>query len=312
MNAALELEPEPRSVGKARQWVCGELNRIGRRDLCDAAELGVSELVTNALLHSEPPISVRLTGTAVNPRVEVHDASFTAPALRDMTRDGRETATVGRGLGIVATFSRTWGADVTETGKFVWFEPVADSDAGDGGSDQMLGDLFDIEGLLSEEAEAAAQEPRRCMVRLRNMPVPLVARYQSWFEDLTRELGLLALTHTEGEESRLAVELVDAVHLAVAERRHFTGLDQIEAAMQAQESSADVDLDVPEAAGPTMARLLAVLERADVLCLEQRTLTLPLDAEVVEVRTWYHGEFVRQVRGEPPHPWGTSRTTDHP
>ena len=46
---------------------------IGRGDLADAAELGVFPLVTNAILHANPPIVVRLGGTHAHPRVEVHD-----------------------------------------------------------------------------------------------------------------------------------------------------------------------------------------------------------------------------------------------
>ena len=60
MTARLLLDPEPQSVRRARVWVGGELERIGRPDLVDAAELGVSELVTNAILHAEPPITVRV------------------------------------------------------------------------------------------------------------------------------------------------------------------------------------------------------------------------------------------------------------
>ncbi len=308
MSAVLELAPEPRSVGRARVWICGELNRIGRQDLCDAAELGISELVTNALLHSDPPITVRLSGTEANPRVEVHDASATAPALRDMTRDGRETATVGRGLGIVATFSSSWGADVSETGKFVWFEPVAEAETGDGSEEGMLGDLFDIEGLLAEEA-LSAQEPGRCTVRLRNLPIPIVVRYQIWFEDLSRELRLLSIT--DADPNPVVVEVLDAVHEWTLERRHCSGLDGIEAAMQVHQTVADIDVEVPATAGESMARLLDRLQRADELCRQQRTLTLPPDPEVVELRTWYHGEFVRQIRGEPPRPWRDPGTVDH-
>src|SRR5215210_308337 len=109
MRSALDLDPEPRSVREARAWVVGELTSLGRGDLVDAARLGVSELVTNAILHATPPISVRLGGTRVHPRVEVHDSSTAPPSVRDMTDDARLLATIGRGLSIVSTYSRTWG-----------------------------------------------------------------------------------------------------------------------------------------------------------------------------------------------------------
>ena len=97
--STLELVPEPQSVRRARVWVVSELATIGRDDLADAAELGVSELVTNAILHADPPIVVRVGGTAAHPRVEVHDNSPAPPKARSMTADERLLATVGRGLG---------------------------------------------------------------------------------------------------------------------------------------------------------------------------------------------------------------------
>nr|WP_246283714.1 ATP-binding protein [Nocardioides perillae] len=79
----MPLEPEPRSVQAARRWVVDVCARLGRDDLADAAALGVSELVTNALLHAEPPLAVRVGGTREHPRVEVHDGSPTPPTPPD-------------------------------------------------------------------------------------------------------------------------------------------------------------------------------------------------------------------------------------
>ena len=72
---ALALGPGPVACRtRAAGWpsCCTE---IGRPELVECAELGVSELVTNALLHGEPPITVRVRGTAEHPRVEVRDGS---------------------------------------------------------------------------------------------------------------------------------------------------------------------------------------------------------------------------------------------
>ena len=48
---ALSLGPGPRGVQDARRWVVDVCTDIGRPELIECAELGVSELVTNALLH---------------------------------------------------------------------------------------------------------------------------------------------------------------------------------------------------------------------------------------------------------------------
>ena len=100
---ALALGPGPRSVQDARRWVVGTCQDIGRDDLVECAELGVSELVTNALLHAEAPISVRVRGTREHPRVEVRDGSRRRCRQLPATDDPRRTRpmlllTFGRGL----------------------------------------------------------------------------------------------------------------------------------------------------------------------------------------------------------------------
>ena len=52
---ALPLEPDPESVKEARAWVREVLERLDREDIVETAELGVSELVTNAILHGSHP-----------------------------------------------------------------------------------------------------------------------------------------------------------------------------------------------------------------------------------------------------------------
>jgi hypothetical protein len=76
---ALPLEPTPRSVQAARRWVVDVCAHLGRPDLEESAALGVSELVSNALLHAAPPLAVRVGGTRGHPRIEVHDGSRTPP-----------------------------------------------------------------------------------------------------------------------------------------------------------------------------------------------------------------------------------------
>ena len=72
---ALSLGAGPRGVQDARRWVVGTFRDIGRDDLVECAEMAVSEVVTNALLHGAPPIQVRVRGTREHPRVEVSDGS---------------------------------------------------------------------------------------------------------------------------------------------------------------------------------------------------------------------------------------------
>ena len=62
------LPPGPRGAAQARRWVVGVCAEIGRDELAENAELALSEVVTNAILHGKPPLTVRLRGTVEHPR----------------------------------------------------------------------------------------------------------------------------------------------------------------------------------------------------------------------------------------------------
>jgi len=299
MTGLIELAPDPRSVREARTYVVEELAAIGREDLSDAAELGVSELVTNAILHAQPPIVVRVGGTPSHPRVEVHDSSSAPPHLRSMTAEERLLATVGRGLGIVAMYSSTWGADISADGKIVWFEPVADPEV-DLDSD-LTGDVFSLDDVV--DARLAGQEPpeEQLTVRLIGMPVRIFAHHRMWYEEVRRELRLLALTH--GDEYPIAKEFSDITLQVESERRQAGGVDRLDEAIQQGRERVDLEYVVPVSAPATMNRLMDLFEQVDVFCREQHLLTLEPSAQLLELRRWYLGEFVRQGAGEAPLPW---------
>lgn len=298
--STLELVPEPQSVRRARVWVVSELATIGRDDLADAAELGVSELVTNAILHADPPIVVRVGGTAAHPRVEVHDNSPAPPKARSMTADERLLATVGRGLGIVAMFSTTWGAEVSSQGKVVWFEPAAEA-SGLLDEAQARGEVFDLSELVDERLATVGDPGERLTVRLLGMPVQVFAHYRIWYDELRRELRLLALNH--GSDYPLAQELSEITLQVEQERRQARGIDRLDAAIARGDDRVDLEYQVPPSAGTTMGRLQTLLEQVDVFCREQRLLTLEPGPQQTALRSWYLGEFTRQTAGEAPTPW---------
>ena len=298
--STLELAADPRSVRTARAWVVGELEAIGREDLSDSAELGVSELVTNAILHAQPPIVVRVGGTAAHPRVEVHDTSITPPRIRHMTDDERLLATVGRGLGLVAMYSTTWGAEVSPLGKLVWFEPAAEPELIEG-SAHLSGSVFDRSEVVDERLASAGTPPDRVTVRLFGMPAQVFARYRMWYEELRRELRLLALNH--GTDYPVARELSDLTLQVEQERRQATGIDRLDEAIAAGVERIDLEYQVSPSAAVTMTRLLELLETVDQFCRDQRLLTMDPDPQQVALRSWYLGEFGRQAAGSAPTPW---------
>ena len=308
MSSTIELASEPTSVRQARTWIADELVGIGREDLADSARLGVSELVTNAILHATPPIVVRLGGTPSHPRVEVQDSSAVPPSVRNMTDDARLMATIGRGLGIVSMFSSTWGAEVHSAGKVVWFEPATDVDGSGDAATGGSGNVFDLSERVEQLVAAAGAPGELITVRLLGMPVKVFVSHRNWYEEMRRELRLLALNH--GAEYPLAQELSDVSLRVAQERAQAVGVQELDAAMAAGLERIDLEYHVPTSAPATMTRLRELLEQLDVFCLEQRLLTLPPSPQQVALRTWYLGEFERQGRGEDPLPWPGAYTVE--
>ncbi len=122
----LTLSPHPRSAARARAWITSQLRAIDRDDLIESAELGVSELVTNAIIHARTPILVTLVVTSGHVRIEVQDGSATRPKP-DRNPPGdvqREPSSRGRGITIVESLASEWGIRIDDVpGKTVWFAP---------------------------------------------------------------------------------------------------------------------------------------------------------------------------------------------
>ncbi|MEV7890732.1 SpoIIE family protein phosphatase [Streptomyces sp. NPDC002817] len=116
--AEWRLSPDPVEVGRARSVVREQLHDWGLARLADAAELMVSELVTNAVRHSHSrPLQLRLVrGDTL--LCEVDDDDHDLPTLLSAGPEDE----FGRGLRIVSTLAREWGTSRTKAGKTVWFE----------------------------------------------------------------------------------------------------------------------------------------------------------------------------------------------
>jgi anti-sigma regulatory factor (Ser/Thr protein kinase) len=125
--ASLQLPPDHAAAAKARRFVAETMRDWGFVDAVPDAELLVSELVTNAVLHarSESRVTIERVGSGL--RVSVYDTSPAPPRLREF---GPEAVT-GRGLLIVDRIARSWGVDPDGVGKCVWFELDGDRDGED-------------------------------------------------------------------------------------------------------------------------------------------------------------------------------------
>ncbi|MFD9409936.1 ATP-binding protein [Streptomyces sp. NPDC059989] len=118
-----------RSVRRADLKAVGEIRRALRElmrhrctvDTAGVAELLITELVTNALVHTEQGAEVSASLAAGRLRVEVRDFATRLPRPYVPTADD---GTHGRGLVLVQTLADAWGvdADAPGRGKVVWFE----------------------------------------------------------------------------------------------------------------------------------------------------------------------------------------------
>ena len=114
-------------MSAARLFVRDTLSDWGLRAAYDAAEMLVSEVVTNAVLHARTPFSVEVSRGGDAVRVSVSDGSPALPRQRTYGTD----ATTGRGIRLVATLSVQWGVEPDgRGGKVVWFEVAAAGDVG--------------------------------------------------------------------------------------------------------------------------------------------------------------------------------------
>lgn len=312
----LHLEPEPRSPQRARRFLRALLAEAGRERWQDAAELAVTEVVTNAVLHAHTPLEVRARVQPGELRVEVLDtdprlpraASHGAPALRG-------DATTGRGLDLVAAVSADSGVQPVLTGgKVVWFV-VRDPDA-DAGVDDLL-DRWDVD--LDVELAAPAGQLRRVM--LRAMPPALWQAASDHHDALLREY----LLYTAGTAGGSPGERV-----TVAERTWswMTGALPAPGAVEPHDARVlrsapvpqdvephdarvlqpapqprDVELRVPPDAEQEVRQLQDVLDDAERLAGAGLLLAQPGLPEVVALRDWACEQVVVQLAAGAGSPW---------
>ena len=104
--STLVLEPDEQAPAKARRFVAQRFAEWGVADDYTGRTI-VSELVTNALLHGEGPIVLRVHLDECDglPVIEVSDEGDGLPLVQPESC----TATSGRGLLLVAGLAQGWG-----------------------------------------------------------------------------------------------------------------------------------------------------------------------------------------------------------
>lgn len=108
------LPSEPASIGRARHSVLRTCDAWGLGNVANA-ELVVSELVANAVLHGWGHVALRLYDTGDGLRIEVEDANPAPPVVTE----GHANGVGGYGVQIVERLA-DWGWRPSGEGKIVW------------------------------------------------------------------------------------------------------------------------------------------------------------------------------------------------
>jgi anti-sigma regulatory factor (Ser/Thr protein kinase) len=118
---------DPRAVGPARHFVTSTLTAWGvGPDTIDNAVLCLSELVTNAVIHTDADCELRVVLDDGVLTTTVRDGGSSV-VVDPMHVTGDPLAVHGRGLQIVDACSTRWGSELDAVGMTVWFvlEPAS-------------------------------------------------------------------------------------------------------------------------------------------------------------------------------------------
>ena len=281
-QACVVLPCEPRSASAARRFAMRTLHQWNSEDEGDVVELLLSEVVTNALLHTSSPVEVCLVRDFQGIRVAVADGSPALPSQRHWADD----ASTGRGLALVEALASGWGVELVDGGKVVWFTVGAAESTGR--VDALA--PFDVaaRGLDARDGDQATT----CEIALDGAPVLLFEAMHRHLEAVLREWALLGGSGETWQPPRLDVDL------SAASRA-------LGAAGDAGRSTADVKVTVASSSHSRerFAALRHTVHEADRLARAGQMLTPPALPEIQASIEWFFTQIISQLDGETPTAW---------
>jgi PAS domain S-box-containing protein len=288
------LPARPASVAEARHLVRAVLLAGNRADLLDSAELLVSEVVTNALVHAGTVIDVHFCLDDGGLIAEVVDGSPHMP----ITRHYSSLAGTGRGLRLLEKLVDRWGVRRQTGSKTVWFELRT-------GELQPRG-----EHAAADIADSAAEplSDETMEIVLLNMPLLLHTAWQMHADAVLREFLLSRLDdQTAGEEIARHAAANDAMALL---QQHIPApdlggdpQDVMAAATEPLVSAAQLRLPVPRRSMTHFQVLNDALDAAADLADAGAFLTPPIQPELRMMRRWICAQVSEQGTGTGPTPW---------
>jgi serine phosphatase RsbU (regulator of sigma subunit)/anti-sigma regulatory factor (Ser/Thr protein kinase) len=283
----LLLGNEPQAPSQARRFLARALDGLAQETIEDA-QLIVTELITNAMLHGAPPVKLRVRRDGASVRIEVEDCGRHMPVMPLQSAD----AMTGRGLALVSALASSWGVEGGDSGgKVVWVEP------GSVRQDTPQPDL-DVDAFLAswvEDDEASPEQLYR--VRLGAVPTDLLIAAKAHIDNVVREF---TLARTEGASTGVEPppelgRLIETVTQDFASARAEIKRQALRAAEQGKEET-ELVLRQPAATADAGERYLAALDEADRYARTARLLTLETPPVHRVFRRWYVQALVDQLR----------------
>ncbi len=285
----LRLANEVDAVPRARRFVTSALKDLLDPATLSDAELAVSELVTNGLLHADTEMTLRLTSANHSVRIEVEDELKAGP-IRPIASVNSMT---GRGLALVEQIVKNMGVTRTATGKIVWCELSTVTARPAQGRERL--------SAIPEQGWSGSgfdDSETLYTVTLGDVPTELLLAAKEHMDNLDREFTLAATGAASGESSQIPTDMAQMVETVIhrfALPRQAIKVQALAAAAKG-EPRTELTLRLPLSAAKAGEAYLAALDQADAYARSARILTLETPPQHRVFRRWYVGSLAEQLR----------------
>ena len=297
------LEPRAISARQARVFLTRLLTAAGRERWLESAQLAVSEIVTNGVLHAHTTLELTARVSSDELRVEVCDSNPQLPMQRSA-----EEATTGRGMQLVAAVVSECGVQaVAPAGKVVWF--VLRDNVEEPSVDDLLA-AWDVDDMLEPPVATTVE----ATLRLPGFPPTLWLAAREHHIALLREYVLYTAEHADAEpvdfaaadEARMwvtnaALRAIDEAREAGLAQRplpsgHPSPLPSVPRVL-------DLEVTLPRDGQGALLALQDALDGGERLAVADRLLLPPGLPEIIALRDWVCDTLIAQLAGVEPTPW---------
>lgn len=278
-RSEIVLPADLRNVRAARQHLREALVSAGLDDLTDRAALAITEVVTNAFVHTGTPVRLRIFSGDAMVRVEVEDGGSQLPVRRAYA----DTAGTGRGLQLLEESVERWGTTELAHGKVVWFE---------------LGDVRPAADPAIHAERFGG--PPVVQVMLRQVPLLMHMAWQEHAASMLREYLLFALADDEDalDNHARASAAMSLLHEQLPVPHLGDEPNALMAkAIEPHVSAKEFVVDIPVTVVPYFDTLNTLLKSAIAAARAGSLLSPPTQPEIDEMRQWLCTEVARQCAG---------------